>query len=382
MKKVTILSLHLGFGGIERSVASLANMLKDNYEVEIMSVYKLYDKPGFYIDKKIKIKYLLPDLKPNRAEFKQAVKKLSITGIFKEGIKAIKILQKRKSETINFIESCNSDIIISTRDIFNEWLGEVKKDNVLKIGWEHNHHHGNMDYARKIIKSCKNLDYLVLVSNSLKEFYSEKMRNKRCKCIFIPNVIEEIPTHSSKLTEKRMISVGRLSKEKGFMDLLKIYKHLRNEYPNWKLDIIGSGDEEEYLKKFIVENNLETNVTLHGFRERDYIFDLLSKSSIYLMTSYTESFGLVLIEAMSVGVPCIAFSSAEGANEIIQSGYNGYLIKNRNMEAYEQKIRDLIGDEETRKRIGHNAKKSVAKYKSNVVVKDWLELLEKSKTRK
>ena len=166
------------------------------------------------------------------------------------------------------------------------------------------------------------------------------------------------------------------------MDILKIYKHLRNEYPNWKLDIIGSGDEEEYLKKFIVANNLETNVTLHGFRERDYIFDLLSKSSIYLMTSYTESFGLVLIEAMSVGVPCIAFSSAEGANEIIQSGYNGYLIKNRNMEAYEQKIRDLIGDEETRKRIGHNAKKSVAKYKSNVVVKDWLELLEKSKTRK
>lgn len=379
MKKVTILSLHLGFGGIERSVASLANMLKDYYEVEIMSVYKLYDKPGFFIDDKVKIKYLLPNLKPNRKEFKEAVKKVNITGIFKEGIKSLKILQKRKSETIKFIEKCDSDIIISTRDIFNEWLGGVKKDNVLKIGWEHNHHHGNMDYAKRIIKSCKNLDYLVLVSNSLKDFYEKKMRNKKCKCLYIPNVIEEVSEKSSKLTEKRIISVGRLSKEKGYMDLLKIYKHIKKEYPSWKLDIIGSGPEEELLKKYIHSNNLESHVTLHGFRERDYIFDLLSKSSIYLMTSYTESFGIVLIEAMSVGLPCIAFSSAEGANEIIESGYNGYLVKNRSMEAYEQKIRDLIDNEETRKKIGINAKKSVEKYQTNVVVKDWLKLLQKSK---
>jgi len=379
MKKITILSLHLGFGGIERSVASLANMLKDYYEVEIMSVYKLYDKPSFFIDDKVKIKYLLPNLKPNRKEFNEAVKKVNITGIFKEGIKSLKILQKRKSETIKFIEKCDSDIIISTRDIFNEWLGGVKKDNVLKIGWEHNHHHGNMDYAKRIIKSCKNLDYLVLVSNSLKDFYEKKMRNKKCKCLYIPNVIEEVSEKSSKLTEKRIISVGRLSKEKGYMDLLKIYKHIKKEYPNWKLDIIGSGPEEELLKKYIHSNNLESHVTLHGFRERDYIFDLLSKSSIYLMTSYTESFGIVLIEAMSVGLPCIAFSSAEGANEIIESGYNGYLVKNRNMEAYEQKIRDLIDNEETRKKIGINAKKSVEKYQTNVVVKDWLKLLQKSK---
>lgn len=382
MKKVTILSLHLGFGGIERSVASLANMLKDYYEVEIMSVYKLYDKPKFFIDEKVKIKYLLPNLKPNRKEFNDAVKKVNISGIFKEGIKSVKILQKRKNETIKFIEKCDSDIIISTRDIFNEWLGGVKKDNVLKIGWEHNHHHGNKSYAKRIIKSCKNLDYLVLVSKSLKEFYENKMRNKKCKCIYIPNVIENIPKASSNLTEKRIISVGRLSEEKGYMDLLKMYKHIKKEYPSWKLDIIGSGEEEEFLKQYIHANNLESHVTLHGFRERDYIFDLLSKSSIYLMTSYTESFGIVLIEAMSMGLPCIAFSSAEGANEIIESGYNGYIIKNRSMQAYEQKIRDLIDDSETRKKIGINAKKSVEKYKSEVVVNDWLELLEKSKTRK
>ena len=378
MKKVTIISLHLGFGGIERSVASLANMLVDKYEVEIATVYKLYDKPKFYINKKVKIKYLLDDV-PNKKEFKEAIKKHNIKNIIKEGIRSIKILYKRKSETVKFIESCDSDIIISTRDIFNEWLGEVKKENTLKIGWEHNHHHGNMDYARKIIRSCRKLDYLVLVSESLNDFYSEKMKNKNCKCVYIPNVIEDIPEKSSLLKEKRLISVGRLSEEKGYSDLLEIFKDISKEYKDWKLDIIGSGDEEEKLEKYVKDNNLSNSVTLHGFREKDYIFDLLQKSSIYLMTSHTESFGLVLIEAMSVGLPCIAFSSAEGANEIIDSGFNGYLIKNRNKEAYKQKIRDLIEDVEARKKLGKNAKKSIKKFKADVVSKDWIELLEQSK---
>ena len=70
------------------------------------------------------------------------------------------------------------------------------------------------------------------------------------------------------------------------------------------------------------------------------------------MTSYTESFGIVLLEAQSMALPCIAFSSAEGANEIINSGSNGYLIKNRNFAAYIKKVEDLIEDYEARKKMG------------------------------
>ena len=74
MKKVSILSLHLGFGGIEKSVSALANLLCEKYEVEIACTYKLYDKPVFSIDDRVTIKYLVPDLKPNREEVKFALK--------------------------------------------------------------------------------------------------------------------------------------------------------------------------------------------------------------------------------------------------------------------------------------------------------------------
>ena len=95
------------------------------------------------------------------------------------------------------------------------------------------------------------------------------------------------------------------------------------------------------------------------------------------MTSLTESFGIVLLEAMSHGIPCVAFSSAEGAREIITSGKNGYLIKNRNYGAMIKKIEDIMKKEDIRKQLGKEARKSIKKYTKEVVQEDWYELLEK-----
>ena len=123
---------------------------------------------------------------------------------------------------------------------------------------------------------------------------------------------------------------------------------------------------------------MDDKVTLHGFQGKEYIDKLLHESSIYLMTSYTESFGIVLIEAMSHGVPCIAYDSAEGAREIINSGENGYLIKHRNLEAMVMKIEDLIKNKDERIKIGAQARESVKKYTSDVVGEEWFTLIEES----
>ena len=373
MKKISILSLHLNYGGIERAVVSLANYLCNYYDVEIACTYKINEESSFKLDKKIKIKYLT-DVVPNKKEFKSALKSFKLIKALKEGIKSIKILNLRKKTMVDYISNTDSDVIISTRLLFNKLLSKYKK-NQLTIGWEHNHYHGDMKYAKKIVNSVKKLDYFVLVSNNLKEFYSVKLENSKCECVYIPNTLDFISDKVSSLKDKKMISVGRLSKEKGYLDLLDMSKTIFKEHKDWSLDIIGDGVERETLENYIKDNNLSDNVTLHGFKDKEFINKLLSKSSIYLMSSYTESFGIVLIEAMNFGVPVIAFSSAEGAREIIRNNKNGYLIDDRNKDEYIEKVNALIDNQDLRIKLGNEAKIDSKDYDPNIVYKKWIEII-------
>lgn len=379
MKKVSILALHLGYGGIEKSVVSLANLLCEKYDVEIAVCYNLYGKSIFELDNRVKVTYLNSmDIVPNHKTLKSSIKKHNPFLIAKELLFSFKVLHHRKRGMVNYIKNTNSDVIISTRDIFNEWLSIYADTSKIRIGWEHNHFHNNYKYARRITNSAKKLDYLVLVSSDLQKYYHKALSKYSCMCVYIPNCVDSVPRKISKLNNKKLISVGRLSSEKGFIDLLRVYKMLSVNYPDWTLDIVGDGDEYYKLVDYIRRNDLNNKVTLHGFRDKKYIDSLMNNSSIYLMTSYTESFGIVLIEAMSHGLPCIAMDSAEGAREIINSGYNGYLIRNRNYEMMVRKIADLIDDKDIRKRLGKNARDSISKYMSDVVGEEWFTLIEES----
>ena len=83
--------------------------------------------------------------------------------------------------------------------------------------------------------------------------------------------IEKLPEKSSDLNKKKLVSVGRLSPEKGYMDLLKIYNLLHKKHPEWTLDIVGDGVEKDRMIKYIEEHNLKDFVTLHGYQTKDYI---------------------------------------------------------------------------------------------------------------
>ena len=379
MKKITIFSLHLGYGGIERCVANLANLLCKEYEVEIIATYKLTDTPAFDIDKKVKITYLIEEFKPNREEWKNAIKKLRPIKFIKETYNAFKCLTFRKTKTTEAMKDCDSDIIISTRVLFNKWLGMYGKSKAYKIAWEHNHHHQDLEYANGVANSCRNLDSLVLVSDSLRNYYKKKMKqlNIKCRCVFIPNMLDDIPKTTSKLTEKRIISVGRLSKEKGYVDLIEVFKEFHKTNPEWHLDIVGDGSERNKVVDHIYQYNLVNNVTVHGYLKKKQINELLKKSSLYVMTSYTESFGIVLIEAMSHGIPCLAFTSAEGANDLIINNENGYLIENRDFNEMVNKMNELVSDKKKRLELGQNARETSLKYSSEIIEKEWLKLLKR-----
>lgn len=372
MKKITILALHLGYGGIEKCITSLANALSKNYNIEIISVYKLYETPPFNLEKNIQVKYLLKDLKPNKEEFKIAFKHFRLLKCLKLGLNSLKILYLRKTLMVNAIKGIDADIVISTRDIFDKWLGKYGNTKILKIGWEHNHYHGNMKYANKIVKCTKKLDYLVLVSKDLKEFYEKKCQ---CTCTFIPNMIDHLPNNISNLDNNNIISIGRLAPEKGTDDLIKVFKNFCCLKKDWHLNIIGDGPLKDKVSNLIKTYNLD-NVVMHGFRNKDYINDLLLNSSIYVMCSHTESFGIVLIEAMSFGIPCIAFDSAEGACDIIENKVNGFLINDRNYVEMAKKINLLANNYNMRKEMGINARKTALKYTKDKISKQWIELFD------
>lgn len=379
MKKITILALHLGYGGIERCISNLANSLANDYEINIISTYKLYNQPGFKIDKKVKIDYLIEDLKPNRQELKSSLKHFQWLTFMKELKKSFMILKLKRKLMIQAIQNCDSDIMISTRDIHNLWLSKYGKKEVLKIGWEHNHHHGNKKYIHKLVKSVHGLDYFVLVSKDLTQFYTSKLKNYSVECVYIPNSIDFFPKEKAKLETENLVSIGRLSKEKGYLDLIDVFKDIHQKYPNAKLNIIGDGPERSKIEKKIQDFHLTNSIILHGFQERDYMNKILQESSVYLMTSYTESFGLVLIEAFSHGLPCVAYSSAEGASEIISDNWDGYLIQDRNQEKMVKRICELLANRNRRLVMGSNGVKKAKEFTTEKTKEKWLEILNRKK---
>ena len=374
MKKITILCLHLGYGGIEVAVSNLANMLCNNYNVEIVSIYNIYGKPVYDINKKVTIKYLY-DGGPNKKEFKESLKKLQLIKTLKEGIKSIKILKIKKNSMKNYIENCDSDIIISTRIEITEILSKYYKGKGILISQEHAHHNNNKDYINRVIKSLKNIDYFMPVSRKLTKFYKNKVKGNT-KVMYSPLCVDYIPDKETKKNNKNIVSIGRLSPEKGCLDLIDVFNLIYKEDNECVLHIIGDGEEKTKIQEKIKNLNLNNSVILYGYKDKDFIREKLNDMSLYLMTSYEESFGLVLLEASAFAIPSIAFSSAEGACEIINNNVDGYIIEDRNKDEMKEKVLELLNDKQKLALFGHEAKIKCNEYSYEVVKEKWLGIIE------
>ncbi|MCR5787880.1 MAG: glycosyltransferase [Bacilli bacterium] len=374
MKKISILALSLGYGGIEKAITDLANNLTKNFDVEIISTYKMLDKPAYKLNKSVKVTYLIDELKPNRQEFWYYFKTFRFIKTFKEGLKSIKVLKLKKKLMIKALKECDSDIILSTRIYHNSLLSKYGKDNTLKIAWEHNHHQGNQQYINKLVKSCSNVDKLVLVSNELYEDYKKNMEGK-CECVYIPHMIDINKPKRSKLDEMNLITIGRFSPEKGMTDLPEIIYHVREQIPNIKFNIIGDGPLFDTVKTLVDKYNVGRSVKLHGYKDSDFIHECLSKSVLYVMPSYTESFGLTLLESFSHGVPAVSFSTAEGALELIENDVNGYIVNERDNVVMAKKIVEILQNRGKLKELGKNSIAVYNRYLPGNIIEKWYKIL-------
>ncbi len=370
MKKITFLMLHLNYGGIEKQVTTLANELSKEYEVEIISLYDILSGESFYqLDDKVRIKYIF-NFGPNKDKIKDALKKFKLITLIKQLCKALKILYTKYFGLGKIIKNLNTDILISSRIEFSK---QIKRNDIITISQEHSFI-DNEKYIKKVRKSFKHIKYLIVMTKGAKEKYDEWLKNEKIKpeVVVIPNMIKENKNGKlSTLCNNQIISVGRLEEVKDFYTLILVFSVIVKKYPNYILKIIGEGSMREKLEEQIKKCNLQKKVILTGRRTENEINNELIKSDVFVLTSKSESFSLVLCEAMNFGVPCIAFDVDVGPREIIQDGKNGFLIENRNVDLMIERLDELLYNISLRRFLGSNSYNVAKNYYSENIINKW-----------
>ena len=190
----------------------------------------------------------------------------------------------------------------------------------------------------------------------------------------IPNAAMNMSGHFSDVTSHRVIAVGRLDYQKGFDRLIQAWELIQkdNRYADWCLDIFGQGEWHNMLQEMITSRGLEKTARIN--QPTNNIGNEYAHSSLIVMTSNYEGFGMVLVEAMACGVPAVAFDCKCGPKDIIKHRENGLLVDNGNIEGLADAMMEVMGNEDFRKMLSENARKIVSTYSEDVVMGKWIGL--------
>lgn len=188
----------------------------------------------------------------------------------------------------------------------------------------------------------------------------------------IANPLSFYPENQSSLTNKTVIAVGKHTYQKGFDRLLQCWATIVKTNPDWSLEIYGKADEKQGMFQLAKQLQIENNVRF--FEPVPDIATRFLASSVFVFSSRFEGFGMVLIEAMACGVPCVSFDCPCGPKDIIRSDEDGFLVPNHDLDDFTQKLLQLIENQDLRNKMGAQAKINVQRYLPEVVVKQWDEL--------
>lgn len=190
----------------------------------------------------------------------------------------------------------------------------------------------------------------------------------------IPNAAMHVSDAYSDVMNKRVIAVGRLDYQKGFDRLIQAWELVQHtgKFTDWKLDIFGQGEWREMLQQMIDKAELQNTVCLN--RPTKQIGEEYVKSDMLVMSSNYEGFPMVMIEAMACGLPVVSFDYKCGPKDIIQTGINGLLVPNGDIQALADAMMKVMEDEAYRKMLSLNARKVVDTYSEQAVMSQWIRL--------
>lgn len=343
-------------GGVEKVISKLSQYFCEvlGHEVEIISYFKqANDKIYMPISDKVKVTFV-------------GFEKQNHNGIHKvvNYINTIKGLNK-------VFDMNHYDIVFGFHSHFNFYLALNKKRIKGKvIGCEHGQYYFLGPKWRKVRKHLyKKLDCVV----SLTERDAKKYAEFSKKVVTIPNSLPIQSEEKADLSNKRIITVGTLDEYKGFQYIIEAFSKINMKFPEWKLAIVGDGEYKETLEEKIKKLNLSAQVEMVPFTPN--IKEEYLKSSIYTLTSLTEAFPMVLLEAMELGLPCIAFDCRTGPKEIITDGEDGILVDVYDVEGLTSSLEELIKNEKKRFEFGAKAKENIQRYCEKNIFEMWEKLL-------
>ena len=340
-------------GGSERVTTIIANQLKKlNYDIRILSVCG-NGKPFYTLDNSIPIHIIYKDKENINSK-----------------VKYFDILRK----SLLYHKNNETDLII---DVFtSRSLISIPVKKILKIkniSWEHFNYYAKIGLnplGRNL--ACKFSNQIITLTDEDRKYYRDNNKiNGKIDYIYNPSPYPIVD--STDLSNKRVISVGRLTHQKGYDMLLKAWQKVE-EKSDWELILLGDGDEKESLINLANKLKLK-NVKFLGVKKD--VPEYYKKSSIYVSSSRFEGLPMCMIEAQSFGLPIVAFDCKTGPSEIINNNKDGFLIKNENIEELAEKLLLLINDRDKLEKFSLEARKSAKRFTLEEIIKNWQELLEK-----
>ncbi|WP_378188006.1 glycosyltransferase family 4 protein [Aquimarina sp. W85] len=347
-----------GAAGLERVLSIKASYLAEKlgYEVHIITLNQKEDTLFYnfssllnYHDLKVTGNPIIY-LKQYACKIRKLVKKIDpdIISVCDDGLKAFFLpVILHKTAPIVYERHVSKNIEVQTENV--SILKRLKT---------------NLTYRIMNFMGSKFDKFVVLTNDNLKEW---NLRNT----VVISNPLSFYPdlTDTSNLSNKKVLAVGRQCYQKGYDRLLESWGDVVCTNLDWSLEIYGKiekGDPYADLSKKLGINN-----SVFFYPPVKNIGEKYQKASIYVMSSRFEGFGMVLIEAMAYGLPCISFNCPCGPEEIIDDGINGFLVPNGNINEFAEKINLLISDKDLRQQMGRAARLKAKSYLPDVILPKW-----------
>ncbi|MDX2908658.1 MULTISPECIES: glycosyltransferase [Streptomyces] len=261
-------------------------------------------------------------------------------------------------------------VVVVTQVWAMEWVALADTSGLTVIGMSHESFETSRRSSRfrRVLKHYRDVDrMLVLTREDADLWIGEGLDNAS----YLPNAVPWLPEEPSPRTGKAVLSIGRLSDEKGVDMLLDTWAEVATRHPDWTLLVYGSGsgEDEQLLRKQCTALGLDGSVSWMG-RTHD-VQGALRGGSVFALSSRGEGFPLALMEAMAMGVPCVAFDCAPGVHEIVRDGEDGLLATPGNTGELARRLDELITDKALRDRMGDRARENIRRYGTQEIVDRW-----------